>query len=55
MADFDVKEEHSNKHFKGKIDFPEHWQIVMIVGGSFYFAKERKNDGKYTNYLQKDR
>lgn len=34
MSDFDVKIEHSNEHFEGKIDLPENWNIGLIVGGS---------------------
>ena len=34
QSDFDVKLEHSNEHFVGKIDFPENWQIGVIVGAS---------------------
>lgn len=34
MGDFDVKLEHSNEHFEGKIDIPENWNIGLIVGGS---------------------
>lgn len=34
MSDFDVKIEHSNEHFEGKIDLPEKWHIGLIVGAS---------------------
>ena len=34
MSDFDVKIEHSNEHFEGKIDLPKQWNIGLIVGGS---------------------
>lgn len=34
MSDFDVKIEHSNEHFEGKIDLPKEWNIGLIVGGS---------------------
>ena len=34
MSDFDVKIEHSNEHFEGKIDLPKKWNIGLIVGGS---------------------
>lgn len=34
MNDFDVKLEHSNEHFVGEIEFPEKWNIGLIVGGS---------------------
>lgn len=33
-ADFDVKEEHATEHFVGDIQFPEKWNIGVIVGGS---------------------
>lgn len=34
MADFDVKLEHCNEKFSGKIELPEEWNIGLIVGGS---------------------
>lgn len=34
MADFDLKEEHSNEHFVGEIETPENWNIGVIVGSS---------------------
>ena len=34
MSDFDVKQEHATEEFRGNIDFPDNWQIGMIVGGS---------------------
>lgn len=34
MADFDVKMEHSNENFIGKIDIGDNWNIGLIVGGS---------------------
>lgn len=34
MSDFDVKEEHSNEIFTGNIEYPDKWQIGLIVGGS---------------------
>ena len=34
MSDFDVKLEHSNEHFEGKIDLPKEWNIGLICGGS---------------------
>ena len=34
MADFDIKIEHSNEKFIGKIDVPEKWNIGLICGGS---------------------
>lgn len=33
-ADFDVKDEHSCEHFVGDIEFPDDWQIGIIVGAS---------------------
>lgn len=33
-SDFDLKPEHSNEHFVGDLDIPDHWQIGLIVGGS---------------------
>lgn len=32
--DFDLNIEKSVEHFKGSFDFPESWQIGLIVGGS---------------------
>jgi ABC-type ATPase with predicted acetyltransferase domain len=34
MSDFDLKVEHSNEHFEGKIEIPEKWNIGVIVGNS---------------------
>lgn len=34
IADFDVKEEHSQEHFAGSINIPEKWNIGAIVGAS---------------------
>lgn len=34
MSDFDVKIEHSNEHFEGKIELPKKWNIGLIVGAS---------------------
>lgn len=34
MGDFDVAADHAQEHFTGHIDFPENWQIGVIVGGS---------------------
>ena len=34
MVDFDVQLEHLNRVFEGKIEFPETWQIGLIVGNS---------------------
>ncbi len=33
-ADFDVKPESAKEHFQGEINFPEEWNIGVIVGGS---------------------
>jgi len=33
-ADFDVKIEHANERFVGKIDYPDNWRIGVIVGAS---------------------
>lgn len=47
-ADFDVKFEHSNEHFEGDINLPEHWNIGVIVGksgtGKTTIAKELFGD-----------
>lgn len=34
MADFDVKLDHANEQFTGRLKYPESWQIGIIVGGS---------------------
>lgn len=34
IADFDLKLEHADEHFKGTIETPEEWKIGLIVGGS---------------------
>lgn len=34
MADFDVKQEHTQEIFQGTIKFPEKWNIGLIVGAS---------------------
>lgn len=34
MADFDVGEEHIGEHFVGSFEYPDNWQIGLIVGGS---------------------
>lgn len=58
MADFDLKLEHSNEHFIGKIEIPEKWNIGVIVGNSGtgkttiasqIFGDKLKNDFEYTN------
>ena len=33
-SDFDVKPQHSCEHFVGDINYPEEWNIGVIVGGS---------------------
>lgn len=57
MADFDVKKEHSNEHFIGNIEFPENWQIGVIVGGSgtgkTTIAKELFKNELITNFEYK--
>lgn len=58
MADFDVKLEHCNEKFSGKIELPEEWNIGLIVGGSGtgkttianeLFKKEIINGFNYNN------
>lgn len=58
MSDFDVKLEHSNERFIGKIEYPKKWQIGIIYGGSgtgkSTIAKELygdliKDDFQYTS------
>ena len=34
QADFDVKPEHAQEHFVGDIEYPDSWNIGVIVGGS---------------------
>ena len=34
MSDFDLKIEHSNEKFVGQLNFPDEWQIGVIVGAS---------------------
>ena len=54
QADFDVKIEHSNEHFKGEILMPQKWQIGVIVGasgtGKTTIAKELFNEELTTNF-----
>lgn len=54
MADFDVKLEHSNEHFQGKIDLPKNWNIGLIVGasgtGKTTIAKEIYGDCLINNF-----
>ena len=56
MNDFDVKLEHSNEHFIGKLELPKNWNIGLIVGNSGtgkstiakeLFKKEYIKDFKY--------
>ena len=52
MSDFDVKPEHSNEHFVGDINFPDEWNIGVIVGrsgtGKSTIAKELFGADLYT-------
>ena len=54
MADFDVKLEHSNEQFIGKIEIPEKWNIGLIVGasgtGKTTIAKELFKDILINNF-----
>lgn len=54
MSDFDVKEEHSNEIFTGNIEYPDKWQIGLIVGGSgtgkTTIAKELYGDLIYDDF-----
>ncbi|HEL1262752.1 TPA: hypothetical protein TVN91_001705 [Streptococcus equi subsp. zooepidemicus] len=58
MADFDVGAEHIGEHFEGNIDYPDNWQIGLIVGGSGtgkstiakeLYGKELEDDFTYPN------
>ena len=48
LGQFDLKIEHSNEHFTGKIELPEKWNIGVIVGpsgtGKTTIAKELFGD-----------
>lgn len=59
MNDFDVKLEHSNERFEGKIELPKKWNIGLIVGGSgtgkTTIAKELYKDELITYYQYDDR
>lgn len=54
QADYDVKIEHAQEHFKGNIEIPEEWNIGVIVGGSgtgkTTIAKELFPDEYVKNY-----
>lgn len=54
QADYDVKIEHAQEHFKGNIEIPEKWNIGVIVGGSgtgkTTIAKELFPDEYVRNY-----
>lgn len=58
MNDFDINPEQAQEHFKGHIEYPNNWQIGLIVGGSgtgkSSIAKElfdnyMNDDFKYTS------
>jgi ABC-type ATPase with predicted acetyltransferase domain len=59
MADFDVKLEHSNEQFIGKIEIPENWNIGLIVGasgtGKTTIAKELFKDILINNFEYKSK
>lgn len=54
MSDFDVKAEHSDETFTGSIEYPDEWQIGLIVGGSgtgkTTIAKELYGDLIYDDF-----
>jgi ABC-type ATPase with predicted acetyltransferase domain len=54
IADFDLKIEQSNEHFKGAINIPDNWNIGVIVGGSgtgkSTIAKELFNNELITSF-----
>lgn len=54
MADFDVKIDHTTEHFEGNIEFPENWNIGVIVGssgtGKTTIAKELFGEQYITNF-----
>lgn len=58
MADFDIKLEHSNEKFVGKIDMPDKWNIGLICGGSgtgkTTIAKELFYDNIINNFEWND-
>lgn len=59
MADFDVGAEHVREHFIGKIDYPDKWQIGLIVGGSgtgkSTIAKELYNEALEDDFVYPDK
>ncbi|HEN4353766.1 TPA: hypothetical protein U7H33_001336 [Streptococcus agalactiae] len=59
MADFDVGAEHVGEHFIGKIDYPDKWQIGLIVGGSgtgkSTIAKELYNEALEDDFVYPDK
>ena len=59
MNDFDVKLEHSNEHFKGKIELPDNWNIGLIWGGSgtgkTTIAKELFGDKIIDGFIYNDK
>lgn len=54
LADFDVKPEHSCEQFKGNIEYPENWNIGVIVGnsgtGKSTIARELYSENIVTNF-----
>ena len=54
MTDFDVKIEHSFENFRGQIEFPQKWNIGLIVGasgtGKSTIAKELFDDCYIKNF-----
>lgn len=59
MNDFDVKLEHSEEHFCGKIDIPNNWNIGLIVGasgtGKTTIAKELYNQDIISGFEYKEK
>lgn len=57
MGDFDVKSEHVNERFVGEIEFPDEWQIGVIVGqsgtGKTTIAKELFGENYINNFEYK--
>ena len=56
-ADFDFRTEHSTEHFTGRIDFPNQWNIGVIVGasgsGKSTIARELFGEPKKYQYTHK--